>query len=129
MATNNTLRTVEKSVVPHDVSEIAPDELEEWFESLDDALIRYGPLRLQELLVNLQERAYLRGVTLPWTASTPYLNTIPADQQPPYPENLEIERRIKSIRWNAIAMVSVDPSKTRPVLPLHDFCCGRLKCP
>ena len=107
MATNNTLRTVGKSLVPNDVSGIAPDELEEWFESLDDVLIRYGPQRLQELLVNLQERAYLRGVTLPFTANTPYVNTIPADQQPRYPGNLEIERRIKSIiRWNAMAMVS-----------------------
>ena len=107
MATTNTLHTVGKSLVPNDVSGIAPDELEEWFESLDDVLIRYGPQRLQELVLNLQERAYLRGVTLPFTINTPYINTIPADQQPTYPGNREIERRIKSIiRWNAMAMVS-----------------------
>ena len=107
MATTNALRLVGKSLVPNDVSGIEPDELEEWFESLDDILVRYGPQRLQELLVNLQERAYLRGVTLPFTANTPYVNTIPADEQPRYPGNIEIERRIKSIiRWNAMAMVS-----------------------
>ncbi len=107
MATTNALRLVGNSLVPNDVSGIAPDELEEWFESLDDVLIRYGPQRLQELLVNLQERAYLRGVTLPFTANTPYVNTIPADEQPRFPGNIEIERRIKSIiRWNAMAMVS-----------------------
>ena len=40
-------------------------------------------------------------------ANTPYINTIPADQQPRYPGNREIERRIKSIiRWNAMAMVA-----------------------
>ncbi len=88
------------------ISGIDPAELEEWFESLDDILHRYGPQRLEELLVLLQERAYLRGVTMPFTANTPYINTIPADQQPPYPGDLEIERRIKSIiRWNAMAMV------------------------
>ena len=107
MATTNVLRMVGRSLVPNDVSGIAPEELDEWFESLDDVLVRYGPQRLQELLVNLQERAYLRGVTLPFTANTPYVNTIPADQQPRYPGNIEIERRIKSIiRWNAMAMVS-----------------------
>jgi pyruvate dehydrogenase E1 component len=98
---------VGKSLVPNDVSGIEPVELEEWYESLDDILIRYGPQRLQELLVNLQERAYIRGVTLPFTANTPYVNTISADEQPRYPGNIEIERRIKSIiRWNAMAMVS-----------------------
>ncbi|MEZ6048396.1 MAG: hypothetical protein R3C11_23040 [Planctomycetaceae bacterium] len=88
------------------VSGIDPNEMEEWFESLEDVLHRYGPKRLQELLVSLQERAYLRGVTMPFTANTPYINTISADEQPRYPGNLELERRIKSIiRWNAMAMV------------------------
>lgn len=88
------------------VSGIDPNEMEEWFESLEDVLHRYGPKRLQELLINLQERAYLRGVTLPFTANTPYINTISLDDQPAYPGNLELERRIKSIiRWNAMAMV------------------------
>ena len=46
------------------------------------------------------------GVELPFSATTPYINTIPADKQPPFPGNREIERRIKSIiRWNAMAMV------------------------
>ncbi len=38
--------------------------------------------------------------------NTPYVNTIPADREPPYPGDREIERKIKSyIRWNAMAMV------------------------
>ncbi|MGE3316546.1 MAG: pyruvate dehydrogenase (acetyl-transferring), homodimeric type [Planctomycetaceae bacterium] len=91
----------------NEVSGIDPAELEEWFESLEDVLHRYGPEKLQELLVILQERAYLRGVTLPFTANTPYINTIPADKQPAFPGDKEIERRIKSIiRWNAMAMVT-----------------------
>ncbi|MBW3542356.1 MAG: pyruvate dehydrogenase (acetyl-transferring), homodimeric type [Planctomycetes bacterium] len=81
-------------------------ELEDWFDSLDDVLGRYGPERVQELLVVLQERAYLRGVTMPFTANTPYINTIPLDKQPRFPGNLEIERWIRCVvRWNAMAMV------------------------
>ena len=85
---------------------IHPSELDEWCESLDDVLHRCGPDQLRELLVTLQERAYLRGVSMPFTANTPYVNTIPLAAQARYPGNLEIERRIKSIiRWNAMAMV------------------------
>ena len=85
---------------------IDEDELQDWFESLEDVLARYGPERVQELLVVLQERAYLRGVTMPFTANTPYINTIPVEKQPRFPGNLEIERRIRCIiRWNAMAMV------------------------
>lgn len=88
------------------ITGIEPEEMEEWFESLDDVLHRYGPQHLQELLVVLQERAYHRGVTTPFTANTPYINTIPLDKQPHYPGDLDTERRIKSlIRWNAMAMV------------------------
>ncbi len=85
---------------------IDPAELEEWYESLEDVIRRYGPDKVTQLLVNLRERAYHRGVMLPFSATTPYINTISADDQPPYPGNQEIERRIKSIvRWNALAMV------------------------
>ena len=88
------------------VSGIDAGELDEWYESLDDVLHRYGPEKLKELLVHLQERAYQRGVKIPFTANTPYINSIHHEDQPPYPGNIEIERRIKSIvRWNAMAMV------------------------
>ena len=49
-------------------------------------------------------RASQRG--LPHGFNTPYINTIPPEQQAPFPGNRDIERRIKSyIRWNAMAMV------------------------
>ncbi len=58
------------------------------------------------LLTVLEENAYRAGVELPFSATTPYINTIPVDHQPVFPGNREIERRIKSIiRWNAMAMV------------------------
>src|SRR5689334_16607074 len=81
-------------------------EAAEWVDSLADILHREGPDRVRQLLVLLQEEAYRRGVMLPFTANTPYINTIPLDRQPRFPGNREIERRIKSIvRWNAMAMV------------------------
>jgi len=90
----------------HPFDAIDPSELEEWFVSLDDLLHRHGPDRVRQLLSVLQERAYQRGVTMPFTANTPYINTIHHENQPRFPGNREIERRIKSIiRWNAMAMV------------------------
>src|SRR5262245_1370495 len=94
-------QTVENSRFTGDIAEAA-----EWIDSLVDVLHREGPDRVRQLLVWLQEEAYRRGVMLPFTANTPYINTIPVDQQPRYPGNREFERRIKSIiRWNAMAMV------------------------
>ena len=81
-------------------------ETREWMESFDYVMESGGRERAARLLRKLQIRAQGSGVKLPFSATTPYVNTIPADQQPPYPGNREIERRIKSlIRWNAMAMV------------------------
>lgn len=88
------------------ISGIDAEEMQEWYDSLDDILHRYGAEKLGELLIQLQERAYENGVKLPFTANTPYINTIHHSEQPRFPGDLEIERRIKSIvRWNAMAMV------------------------
>lgn len=96
----------------HGIDEV---ELAEWYESLEDVLHRYGPEKTQQLLVQLRERAYLRGVMMPFTATTPYINTIPLEDQPRFPGNLSLERRIKSIiRWNAMAMVVRANKKTEP---------------
>jgi len=81
-------------------------ENREWIESLEYVLAEGGPKRVIELLKHLQNHAHARGVQFPFTANTPYINTIPAEETPPYPGSREIERRIKSIiRWNAMAMV------------------------
>jgi pyruvate dehydrogenase E1 component len=90
-------------------SQADPDPLEtaEWLESLRSVLQNQGPERVGFLLAELSEAAHREGVELPFTATTPYINSIPAEKQPPYPGNREIERRIKSIiRWNAMAMVT-----------------------
>ena len=79
-------------------------EQQEWLESLDYVLATYSPEEVQALLKRLLAKAESTGI--PFTANTPYVNTIPRTSQPNYPGSREIERRLKSlIRWNAMAMV------------------------
>ena len=81
-------------------------ENREWLDSIEYVYHNQGPARVAELLRLLQLRAQKKGVQLPFTANTPYINTIPVEEQPVFPGSREIERRIKSIiRWNAMAMV------------------------
>jgi pyruvate dehydrogenase E1 component len=81
-------------------------ENREWIESLDSVFERSGGERVREILSRLRTRAQKYGVSAPCPGTTPYINTIPRSLQPPYPGNIEIERRVKSIiRWNAMAMV------------------------
>ena len=86
--------------------EVETIERREWLESLDYVMQEGGPQRVENLLQTLRFHALRDGVKLPYTANTPYVNTIPVSEQPPFPGSQEIERRIKSIiRWNAMAMV------------------------
>jgi len=82
-------------------------ETREWLDSLDYVLAKGGPERAGRLLQQLSLHARrAAGVHLPFSATTPYQNTIPSVQQPPFPGSQEMERRIKSlVRWNALAMV------------------------
>ena len=82
-------------------------ETREWVDSLDYVLSKGGPERAGRLLQQLSLHAKREaGVNLPFTATTPYQNTIPTSQQAPFPGSQEMERRIKSlVRWNALAMV------------------------
>ncbi len=87
---------------------VSPEEAEnrEWIESLDYVLKTSGPERVSKLIKILQIHAQKKGVRLHFTANTPYINTIPAEMQPPYPGDQAIEWNIRSlIRWNAMAMV------------------------
>jgi pyruvate dehydrogenase E1 component len=82
------------------------EENREWLEALDYILDEQGPDRVRELLQTLTDAAQKAGIHMPFTANTPYVNTIPPEAEPAYPGDREIERRIKSIvRWNAMAMV------------------------
>jgi pyruvate dehydrogenase E1 component len=83
---------------------------DKWAESLqsvfDLALENQGPERTAQLLNKLADRLHASQTDLPRGFNTPYVNTIPPEQQPPFPGDWQMERRIKSyIRWNAMAMV------------------------
>ena len=81
MAQTDTATVKAVSPIPNDID---PAETAEWLESLDYVLERKGPERAQQLLTALEEAAIRNGVELPFTATTPYVNTIPADKQPRY---------------------------------------------
>ncbi|MGA9184633.1 MAG: pyruvate dehydrogenase (acetyl-transferring), homodimeric type [Candidatus Acidiferrales bacterium] len=81
-------------------------EIQEWLESLDSVLVSSGPEVASYILERLRAHAKVVGIELPFTANTPYVNTIPYRLQADFPGDQELERRIKSlVRWNAIAMV------------------------
>src|SRR5579871_4488311 len=88
------------------VEETDHQEVSEWVEAFDLLLEEQGPTQAAQLLHLLTRRAQQAGVNLPVQLNTPYVNTIPAEDEVPYPGDRLLERRIKSlIRWNAMAMV------------------------
>jgi pyruvate dehydrogenase E1 component len=83
-----------------------PQETSEWLEALDGVVEEGGSERASYLLERLVDRAAVYGIESPHKLNTPYINTIPAEEEEPYPGDRAIERRIKSlISWNAMAMV------------------------
>lgn len=99
--------------------ELEEHETREWLESLEYVLQNNEPDRVKRLLHDLSTYAHEAGVDLPFTANTPYINTIPKSKEPKFPGGREIERRIKSlVRWNAMAMV-VRANKLDPGIGGH----------
>jgi pyruvate dehydrogenase E1 component len=95
-----------RNIASRDASELEALEQREWLESLDYVIQQGDRGRVQRLLERLRDHARVAGAGLPFTAVTPYVNTIRAEDQIPFPGSQEIERRIKSlVRWNAMAMV------------------------
>tara|TARA_Y100000780_G_C13574469_1_gene374253 strand:- start:26 stop:727 length:702 start_codon:yes stop_codon:yes gene_type:complete len=93
-----------------------PLETREWIESIDDALEEHGDDRTRFLLKTLIDYAQTHGARMPFNTRTPFINTILPDQEPEYPGDRELERRIKSlVRWNAMAMVTKANSETHGI--------------
>jgi pyruvate dehydrogenase E1 component len=83
-----------------------PTATQEWLDALDSVLEFEGAERATFLLDELVGHARRGGVPAPHSATTPYVNTIPVDAQPPFPGDRELEHRIRSLnRWNAVATV------------------------
>jgi pyruvate dehydrogenase E1 component len=95
-----------RNTAPADGSELEALEQREWLESLEYVIDQGDRGRVQRLLAALRLHARMQGVALPFSAITPYVNTILPEEQTPLPGSQETERRIKSlVRWNAMAMV------------------------
>ena len=87
-------------------SDVDPAEVAEWTDALDSVLAFEGTAQAGYILEKLTEEAKRRGAPVPYSANTPYLNTIPPDQEARHPGDRVIEHRIRSlIRWNAVATV------------------------
>ncbi len=86
-----------------DIDEV---ETREWIDSLDQVLDQAGENRARFLMFKLLKRARQRQIGVPALTQTRYINTISPEQEPYFPGNEELERRIRRlIRWNAVAMV------------------------
>ncbi|MFL6350971.1 MAG: pyruvate dehydrogenase (acetyl-transferring), homodimeric type [Bryobacteraceae bacterium] len=87
-------------------TDLNPQETSEWLEALEQVVDEAGPDRAAYLVEKLLDRAAEFGVSAPQSINTPFVNTIPAHEEVPFPGDSATERRIKSlIRWNASAMV------------------------
>jgi pyruvate dehydrogenase E1 component len=83
-----------------------PTETAEWLESLDDVVASEGIARARFLMFKLLKRSRQLHVGLPALTQTRYINTISPEQEPDFPGDEQLERRIRRlIRWNAVAMV------------------------
>jgi len=91
----------------HQLPDTDPGETQEWLDSLDSVVDGHGVERARYLLARLLERAQHTDVNFPATVSTPYVNSITADNEPWFPGDEHLERRIRAyIRWNAAVMVT-----------------------
>ena len=79
------------------VPDIDAEETREWIESVDDLISTGGPQRARYVLMRLEERARHRGVSVPRNLVTPYVNTIPVEDEPFYPGDEALERQFR--RW------------------------------
>jgi pyruvate dehydrogenase E1 component len=90
----------------HQLVDTDPDETGEWLDSLDAVIDAKGKTRARYLVSKLTERARERHIGTPAEVNTPYVNTIPTDEQPWFPGDEALEKRIRAfIRWNAAVMV------------------------
>lgn len=86
--------------------DLDPTETSEWTGALEGVIAHEGVDRAHFLIERLIDHAREEGIDIPYSANSEYINTIPAEQQPRFPGNPDIEIRIHSfLRWNAMAMV------------------------
>jgi pyruvate dehydrogenase E1 component len=90
----------------HQLPDIDPTETGEWLDSLDAVVDAHGKNRARFIVAKLLQRARELQVGIPAGVSSPYVNTIPPEEQAWFPGDEHLERRIRAyIRWNAAVMV------------------------
>lgn len=83
-----------------------PEETSEWQESLRQLVDARGAGRGREIMLSLLQSSRELHLNVPQVPTTDYINTIPADSEPEFPGDEEIERRYRRwIRWNAALTV------------------------
>lgn len=89
------------------VNDIDPIETQDWLKGIESVIREEGVERAQYIIEQIVKQARQGGVPLLFGSSTSnYINTIPAEEEPTYPGDWELERRIRSIvRWNAMMIV------------------------
>jgi len=93
--------------LPSQLPDTDPAETAEWLESLDALVNEHGRTRARYILLRLLARARQQAIGVPSLTSTDYINTIHPDEEPWFPGDEYVERRIRAyIRWNAAVMVS-----------------------
>ena len=90
----------------NDIQDPDPQETREWLDALDSVLENEGTERAQYLVNLLIGKVRLTGTDLSACAFSPYLNTIPHDEEERSGGSHELEHRICALmRWNAMALV------------------------
>ena len=90
----------------NEIMDVDPLETKEWLDALQGVISIGGTERAAYLIEQQISHARVSGVNQPFSAQTPYINTIPVDLQAKLPGDQTIEHRIRSYtRWNAMAMV------------------------
>ena len=90
-----------------------PEETQEWLDALEAVVSHEGSDKAQHIIETLIERARIHGIDIPYSANTPYCNTIAVDDESHYPGDLSIESKIRAVlRWNAMALVSAANKET-----------------
>ncbi|KUJ72887.1 pyruvate dehydrogenase (acetyl-transferring), homodimeric type [Thiomicrospira sp. WB1] len=84
-----------------------PQETQEWIDALEAVVSFEGSDKAQHIIASLIEKARLHGIDIPYSANTPYINTIAPEEQERYPGDMSLERKLRALlRWNAMAMVA-----------------------
>ncbi|BBP45772.1 pyruvate dehydrogenase E1 component [Thiosulfatimonas sediminis] len=84
-----------------------PQETQEWIDALEAVVEFEGSDKAQHIIASLIEKARVHGIDIPYSANTPYVNTISVEEQENYPGDLTLEHKMRALlRWNAMAMVA-----------------------